>query len=118
MRTLFTIPDVPDIVRKQYEVADPDAFSKEVGVVSTPSSRGPPSLLNFLPKPPPVPPPPESYSGGDHAACNTDPEMYGAGDQRNRMYKMYDSNPKVGKLVVCNVSALDRRICLNKRNYW
>lgn len=31
-------------------------------------ARGPPSLLNFLPKPPPIPPPPEIYS--------TNPEIY------------------------------------------
>jgi discoidin domain receptor family protein 2 len=48
--------EVPDLVCQEYtipHVMDKQGFSQ--------SSRAPPPMLNFLPKPPPVPPPPASY---------------------------------------------------------
>lgn len=51
----FTFLEVPDLVCQEYTV--PHMLDKSFSQ----SSRAPPAMLNFLPKPPPVPPPPASY---------------------------------------------------------
>ncbi|KAK4877691.1 hypothetical protein RN001_010197 [Aquatica leii] len=58
---------VPDIVRKEYEVADRVINHLHLELPQPPI-RSPQSILSMLPPPPPIPPPPEIYS--------TNPNMY------------------------------------------
>ena len=55
------VSEVPDLVCQEYTIPTHqiNIAAAEQGFSQT--TRAPPPILNFLPKPPPVPPPPEGY---------------------------------------------------------